>query len=114
MEELDCFDQEPLSPEVVVQGSPNSLGSSENHEGFDVDGYNSDSSTTSDIVETPKRPVTKKRKRCRELNSDEDSSTEKKGLNESIGEIKTLVKMLCKKVDKNERCLRELQQIQAR
>ena len=74
MEDLDYFDQDPLSPEVVLQGS---LGSSENREDFDE---SSDSSTTSDIVETPKRPVTKKRRRCKGLSCDEDSSSTEKGV----------------------------------
>ena len=67
--------------------------------------------------ETPTRPTKETRKRPRDLDVLESSSStlgSTEELSESISEIKSMVKMLCEKVDNNERCLRELQQVQSR
>ncbi len=66
---------------------------------------------------TPTRPTKETRKIPRDLYMLESSSStlgSTEELSESIGEIKSMVKMLCEEVDKNERCLRELQQVHSR
>ena len=85
MAEMDEY-EEPLSPEVPMHSS----------------------SICAD--QTPKRPVSRRM----EQESDQSESGVEGGINESISEIKSLVKMLCKKVDKNERCLNEIQQAHSR
>lgn len=90
------FDDEepgPLSPEIAMQNSPHSTDS-----------------------ETPMRPNKRNSCRPRELDSDQSDAEEgtSESISESIGEIKSLVKMLCEKVDKNDKCLKELQQAQSR
>lgn len=107
-QEEDYFDEVPQSPEIPLQYSPNIQDSSDrrvNHR------YSSDSASAVD--ETPRRPITKKRRLCQGLDFDQSDEESSEGLSE-MGEIKTLLKLLCKKVDKNEKCLRELQQTQSR
>ena len=62
-------------------------------------------------TETPKRPSqNRKRYRPSELDSDHSEGEERmSGSIKEIKEIKSLVEILCKKVDGNERSLKELQ-----
>lgn len=104
---MDYFDEEPLSPEIPFEGfpiiQPEDSGES-----------NANGSAAAEDTETPRRPHAKRRRHCRVLDddtdqSDSDDTDSSVGLSEGINEIKTLVKMLYKKVDKNEKCLRQLQ-----
>lgn len=106
MEEDLCMlssddESRPPSPVVEIQGLPRS-----SPEADDGDTYSSGETST------PKRPVIKRRRVADSARHQCQISSS--GLSDSIDELKTLVKTLCGKVDKNERCLKELQEAHAR
>lgn len=96
LSDLEDFEEEPLSPVLSLPTTAN-LDLRANRDRRFRSYEESDT--------TPGRPAADRRKDTRRKNDD---------LIESLSEIKSLVMRLNEKVDKNENCLKDLQQVVSR